>query len=902
MATKSFLIRGVMKDAVLLRPNTAFEFEFFPTNGLVRFEVNYAEMTGDWNLGSPVSDGAFNGINPISPENTTLRLEDNSNAGRRLFRLSQPIHPLRNLDIGITNPVDPTPPPLPPIPPVPDKDEFEISLYLIGEETPVFQKIITNNSAKLTTFLLTNIPPTPLGFAGPRYKAVFKNISDKNYRCIGRVSYPKIVRVEETIVSLDLMKRLLRQTVEALDFKVTIDGDKIKITVDNEVGALIGKNPLFEYDLPLSLFGHIETDHFDVQIYNANAPNTNITVPTIQINISLEEGGNEIDLGFTGGNLNFSGLNFELKFYLNTNVGIDEWQRDGGIKGNFDRTPYILMDYEFDTDIKLSSDTLGFAYESVNTVIDIINTINVFTDDEIDKIKSLNQRVKDFVNDFLDENILALSDYIQSGLQIIVNKNLEFFGVAVKDGDWSCLSGPVNQNVTIPEGFVPTPTFNFEPIDGPQSPESLANLKRIKHFVILMQENRSFDHVLGYLSHPSYTNDPTYEGLKGPERNRIKNITPDARIYPVQFTKFYPGPPHGHQSVLNQIGDGKMDGFGNEYKKSNKSKIFDPRSIMDFHIPGQLPTYDSIVKNYTVCDHWFCSFPGGTFPNRFCTLSGSTPILDNDDLLEEELMGYVDKKTIFEVLDEENVDWRYYEHDVAFIRLYNKYRLDSENVRLFSSFEQDCIDGLPKVTFIDPNFSDNPLGGIANDDHPGGIHTDMLNGQNLISKIITSLKKSPGWSDTLFLVIYDEHGGLFDHVPPPGSSLSNFDVQTKVHPKCPYMLGARVPAFVISPRAKKGGVVKRIYDHTSFIKSILLNFAPSKVNDLGPRVAEAAHLGDTVPLIVPRLEIPNFKAFSLRSNLNHENLDKDSFHGIMTSIFNPAFVGHETKGRVGITI
>ena len=133
---------------------------------------------------------------------------------------------------------------------------------------------------------------------------------------------------------------------------------------------------------------------------------------------------------------------------------------------------------------------------------------------------------------------------------------------------------------------------------------------------------------------------------------------------------------------------------------------------------------------------------------------------------------------------------------------------------------------LPSVTFIDPDFINVPPG---NDDQPPA---DIADGQHLIGRVVNALINGPRWNKTLLMITYDEHGGFFDHVPPPAApAVSGID-----------RYGVRVPAFVVSPWVARGQVTDVVFDHTSILKTIIRRFLSARPPDLGERVAAANDL------------------------------------------------------------
>ncbi len=153
---------------------------------------------------------------------------------------------------------------------------------------------------------------------------------------------------------------------------------------------------------------------------------------------------------------------------------------------------------------------------------------------------------------------------------------------------------------------------------------------------------------------------------------------------------------------------------------------------------------------------------------------------------------------------------------------------------------------LPSVSWIDPNFYDLTFGPAgSNDDHPP---SDLHAGQQLILQLVDAVMQGPQWSKTLLIITYDEHGGFFDHVPPPAAADD--------HGLNRY--GPRVPAIVVSPFVGKASVSNVVFDHTSIIKTILTRFcadANGAIPNMGARVAAANHLGEMLSEDTPRAPI-----------------------------------------------
>lgn len=377
--------------------------------------------------------------------------------------------------------------------------------------------------------------------------------------------------------------------------------------------------------------------------------------------------------------------------------------------------------------------------------------------------------------------------------------------------------------------------------------EARENLDKIEHVVVLMLENRSFDHMLGYLTLEAGRTD--IDGLTVEMSNSHAG-----RGYPVHhlerrvLTK-EEDPAHGGRSIAEQIKDGNS-GFVSNYAK-DRPEAPDLSVVMGYYNASDLPVYDHLAGEYCVCDHWFSSVPGATWPNRLYAAAGrAAGSKDGKKVPVYALPSFVRH------LDRKRVSWRWYTHDVGTLRLIDdKFRIghyakfdyfDRRSLlapRNFIDHAQD--DALASVSWIDPNFVDVSFVGPSgsNDDHPP---SDVMAGQELVFKVYNSLVRSRAWQKTLLIIVYDEHGGFYDHVPP----LPAHDNSSAFR-----RYGVRVPALVVSPWLERASVSKLVFDHTSLIKTILLRFCrgtDGKIPDMGARVNHANHLGTLITRERPR--------------------------------------------------
>jgi phospholipase C len=345
-----------------------------------------------------------------------------------------------------------------------------------------------------------------------------------------------------------------------------------------------------------------------------------------------------------------------------------------------------------------------------------------------------------------------------------------------------------------------------------------------------MMENRSFDHLSGYLKLEA---GKPVDGLTAGMFNQYKNKK--YVVHRLTDTAFDDGqdPCHSGQCVAEQI-RGANGGFVANYARTHPADP-DPGLVMGYYNADSVPVYDHLASGFCVCDRWFCSVDGATWPNRLYSLTGRAA-----NSKDNRIVPLYDIPSVMRNLDRLNVSWNWYSHDISTLRLVDsRYRVG--HLDRFHDFEHHskpnflrhaATGQLASVSWIDPDFGD--FGFSGNDDHPPA---DLKAGQELILKLVHAVTSGPQWLKTLLVIIYDEHGGLYDHVTP-----------LKADDDAPAFrrYGPRVPAFVVSPWVEPGGVASQIFDHTSILKTILLKFcknAAGAIPNMGRRVTAANHLG-----------------------------------------------------------
>ena len=403
----------------------------------------------------------------------------------------------------------------------------------------------------------------------------------------------------------------------------------------------------------------------------------------------------------------------------------------------------------------------------------------------------------------------------------------------------------------------------------------MSALTQIDHIVVLMLENRSFDHMLGFLYTAQGNKSPAgqpFEGLTGKESN-LDSTGKAVTVYPIasntQNAYFMPGadPGEGYSATNSQL-FGKTTapvppqatntGFVTDYaytlgweSKETGWSILPgtvASDIMGMFTPAMLPVLSGLARGYAVCDHWFSSAPTETLPNRAFVNAGTS-------------QGHMDDKThtytcpsIFGLLTKNQLDWRIYGYNADPLT-----RLDFPDTTsapdthfgVFTDFQAAAKAGsLPPYTFLEPSWEST-----GNSQHP---NYNVALGEQLIHDVYYALRSNAAaWNKTLLIVTYDEHGGCYDHVAPPTNALPpdnstgefGFDFKR---------FGLRVPTVLVSPLIAPGTVFRvpansTPLDHTSILKTIEQRW---NLPALTARDAAAPGVGAVLTLQAPRTDDP----------------------------------------------
>jgi len=395
----------------------------------------------------------------------------------------------------------------------------------------------------------------------------------------------------------------------------------------------------------------------------------------------------------------------------------------------------------------------------------------------------------------------------------------------------------------------------------------------LKHLVVLMLENRSFDHMLGGLR----AIDSRIDGLTGTESNIDTNGAPALVKAQAAFQgQLDPDPDHHFAGVDLQIFDGNlapgrpatMGGFVKSYFAEQRD-VRHSRLIMNYFKPERLPVLTTLAQEFALFNGWFSSIPGPTLCNRaFAHYGTSFGHVDMNIFYPNTLY-----KSIYQRLDAAGRTAKIYYFDTksSTMEVVNLLQHQPQFFGQYDQFLDDCRAGtLPDYSFIEPNYNDHvgDSGAMlpASDQHPDH---DVREGERFIASVYSAIKANPQlWESTALLVTYDEHGGTYDHVPPPPCPPDGFVAQpADTGTGMPFRfdrLGVRVPAVLVSPWVVRGTVVPgvqpaggRVFEHASIPATVTSLFLGA-YDERSPREKSAQTFLDLLSLDVMRTDTPDF--------------------------------------------
>ncbi|MEO9320319.1 MAG: alkaline phosphatase family protein [Nitrososphaera sp.] len=361
----------------------------------------------------------------------------------------------------------------------------------------------------------------------------------------------------------------------------------------------------------------------------------------------------------------------------------------------------------------------------------------------------------------------------------------------------------------------------------------------IKHVVVLMLENNSFDRILGSLSQVK-----PVDGIS-PNSPFTNNYSGHSYAQAPDDTRTVsPDPKHDLKDVLIQCSkdnDGnEMSGFVRNFAESYPQLSGDKLGqVMSYYPLNSLPALHQLASEFAVCDRWFSSIPGPTWPNRLFAMTGTSQgrVTMPEGIMDLNLHWY-DQPTVFDRLNEKGISWKVYFGDipVSEILVHQWEPENSARHRPMVEFplhaSAENLDDFPSFAWIEPSY----LPPSANDYHPPH---DMFDGEELVRSVYNALRSNSRlWNSTLFVLLFDEHGGFFDHVVPPAAISPDHHNEEWTFDR----LGVRVPAILISPWVQNT-VISKTFDHTSLLKYLteLWGLGP-----LGSRTANANSIGEAI--------------------------------------------------------
>ena len=367
----------------------------------------------------------------------------------------------------------------------------------------------------------------------------------------------------------------------------------------------------------------------------------------------------------------------------------------------------------------------------------------------------------------------------------------------------------------------------------------------IEHIVILMQENRSFDHYFGQLNQFGYNGE--VDGLTEEMSNPDIDGTPIAPFH--QSLYCTDDTDHEWNGSHLEWNLGQNDRF--VIQNTSDPEAHDGIRAMSYYDQTDIPYYYALANAFSIGDRYFCSVLGPTFPNRFFLLTGTA-----FGHIRNDFPGSPDEFTqftIFEQLNNYGISWKYYFSDLPITGLFfPMFVANIDKMAILSDYYVDLqTESLPQVVFLESAFTGDRA--TESDEHPPA---DFQVGQASVAERINALFSSSYWPDSALFLTYDEHGGFFDHVAPPAACIPD-DIRPMLEPES-YVAdydryGFRVPFIAISPYVKRHHVSHEIYDHTSILK-----FIETKWNlpALTVRDANANPFLDVFDFSNPQLDIP----------------------------------------------
>lgn len=398
-------------------------------------------------------------------------------------------------------------------------------------------------------------------------------------------------------------------------------------------------------------------------------------------------------------------------------------------------------------------------------------------------------------------------------------------------------------------------------------------LGSIEHFVVVMLENRSLDHMLGFLYADQGNVSPlgdAFDGLTGKESNPASGGGTDI-VFKIQSSDLHPyympgaDPGEGYvntnaqlfgQRVSDPSGDATCEGFVSNFaytlswESKQKNEVMPgttPAQIMGMYTPATLPVLSGLARGYAVCDQWFSSVPTETFPNR-----AFVHMATSQGFVSDSSRSVFTAPSIYSLLSSAGLGWTVYGYDAPPLTRGSVADITSaaaDHFGVFTDFQQAVKQGtLASYVFLEPEWTSK-----GNSEHP---NYDVALGEQFLHDVYYTLYGSAIWNNTLLIITYDEHGGCYDHVPPPTNAVPpdnsagelGFDFKR---------FGVRVPTVLVSPLIAAGTVYRAAgptpLDHTSILATVEKRYG---LPSLTARDKAAPAFDDVLTLAAPRTDDP----------------------------------------------
>jgi phospholipase C len=370
-------------------------------------------------------------------------------------------------------------------------------------------------------------------------------------------------------------------------------------------------------------------------------------------------------------------------------------------------------------------------------------------------------------------------------------------GIAVAGtGAWRFTSGPQERFTAGPEGILPPGTRPY-----PNLPAGTDTIKQIEHIVVLMQENHSYDNRLGMLRRRGTNGYRLGRNGKPTAANPYANGKIQHAFHMPNTCQTGTVTQEWYASH-KQYDNGKLDGF---VKTSGAE-------AMGYWQEEDQPFYYSLCSQFPISDTYFCCLLGQTYPNRRYLLAATSIGMVDDTLPKPG--DYPANGTIMDTLDAHGITWKDYYSTLPTTILYPKLYAENVGKRVvpIGDFFKDAAAGkLPDYCIVEPNY------GTQSEEDP----QDIAVGEAFSARVIDAVMQGPDWDRTVLLWTYDEHGGWYDHVPPPPAIAPDSIQPQNVTSFGGFnRYGFRVPFAVISPWARKNYVSHVVRDHTSILKLV----------------------------------------------------------------------------------